>query len=98
MKIMTKVYPARVLSIPSVVINLFEFKQKVLIANEKLLDNGWTLKLGDNFAVENAYKIITLPKDQEKTPHIFVVNTTKEDQKALFKDIQLAFKLAKKVK
>ena len=98
MKIMTKTYPARVLSTPAVVINLFEFKQKVLIAGEKSLDNGWTLKLGDNFTVASTNKVITLPKDQEKTPHIFVVNTTKENQKSLFKDIQLAFKLAKKVK
>lgn len=97
MKIMTKTYPARVLSAPAVVINLFEFKQKVLIT-EKTLENGWVLKLGDKFCVESSSKVITLPKDQEKVPHIFVVNTTKEEQKALFKDIQLAFKLAKKVK
>ena len=98
MKIMTKVYPARVLSTPAVVINLFEFKQKALITDQKSLDNGWTLKLGNSFIIEDASKTITLPKDQEKNPHIFVVNTTKENQKALFKDIQLAFKLAKKVK
>ena len=71
----------------------------ILAVNYGIYQNqSTTLKLGDSFIIEDASKTITLPKDQEKNPHIFVVNTTKENQKALFKDIQLAFKLAKKVK
>lgn len=98
MKIMTKTYPARVLSTPAVVINLFEFKQKALMNGEKNLDNGWKITLGTDFIVDDKNKTITLPVNQEKKPYIFVINTTKEQQKVLFKDIQLAFKLAKKVK
>lgn len=98
MRIITKTYPARALSTPVVIINLLEFKQKPLINGSKTLENGWNISLGDNFNVDIASKSITLPINQETSQHIVLVKTTKENQRTLFKDIQLAFKQAKKVK
>lgn len=98
MRIITKTYPARALSTPVVIINLLEFKQKPLVNGNKTLENGWNICLSDSFTVDNVSKVITLPKDQETSQHIVMIKTTKEAQKSLFKDVQLAFKLAKKVK
>lgn len=98
MRIITKTYPARALSTPVVIINLLEFKQKPLVNGPKTLENGWNISLGDSFNVDVASKSITLPTDQETSQHIVLVKTTKENQRTLFKDIQLAFKQAKKVK
>lgn len=98
MRLMSKTFQARVLSKPAVVVNLLEFKQKPLVDGPKTLENGWNIALGDYFNVNVDAKSITLPTDRETVPAITVVETTKENQKALFKDIQLAFKLAKKVK
>ena len=98
MRIITKTFQARALSTPVVVINLLEFKQKPLVSGAKTLENGWTLGLADSFIVNAETKQVTLPVDQETAQHIVMVKTTKENQKSLFKDIQLVFKLAKKVK
>ena len=98
MRLMSKTFQARVLSKPAVVVNLLEFKQKPLVNGAKTLENGWSIGLGDYFNVDANSKAITLPADREIAPAIVVVETSKENQKALFKDIQLAFKLAKKVK
>lgn len=98
MRLMSKTFQARVLSKPAVVVNLLEFKQKPLVNGAKTLENGWSIALGDYFNVDISSKAITLPTDRETAPAIVVVETSKENQKALFKDIQLAFKLAKKVK
>ena len=98
MRLISKTFQARVLSKPAVVVNLLEFKQKPLVNGSKSLENGWNIGLGDNFNVDASSKTITLPTDHETTPAIVVVETGKNNQKAMFKDIQLAFKLAKKVK
>ena len=98
MRIITKTYPARALATPVVIVNLLEFKQKPLVNGNKTLENGWNISLGDYFNVDEISKTIVLPKDGETSQHIVMIKTNKENQKALFKDVQLAFKLAKKVK
>lgn len=98
MRLITKIYPARVQSKPSVVVNLLDFKQKPLLNGEKTLDNGWKISLGDYFNILIDSKSIILPKDRELKPEIIVIEVSKENQRAMFKDIQLALKLAKKVK
>lgn len=98
MRLMSKIYQARVLSKPAVVVNLLEFKQKPLTKGDKAIENGWTLKLGQDFNIDCNSKVIILPENKETTPAIVVIETTKENQKTLFKDIQLALKLAKRVK
>lgn len=98
MRIISKVFQARALSTPVVVVNLLEFKQKKLLKESKTLDNGWTISLADSFNINVEEKQVSLPKDQETTQHIVMLKTNKENQKTLFKDIQLVFKLAKKIK
>ena len=98
MRIISKIYQARALSTPVVVINLLEFKQKKLLNEVKTLENGWKLCLADSFNVDVEAKQVSLPKDQETTQHIVMLKTNKENQKTLFKDVQLVFKLAKKIK
>ncbi len=98
MRLITKIYPARVQSKPSVVVNLLDFKQKPLLNGEKTLENGWKISLGDYFNIWIDSKSIILPKDRELKPEIIVIEVSKENQRAMFKDIQLALKLAKKIK
>lgn len=98
MRIISKTFQARALSTPVVVVNLLEFKQKPLSSGPKSLENGWELSLGSAFDINVDTKKVVLPMDQEISQHIFMVKTTKEAQKALFKEVQQVFKLAKKVK
>lgn len=98
MRLITKIYRARVQSKPSVVVNLLDFKQKPLLNGEKSLENGWKISLGDYFNILVDSKNIILPKDRELKPEIIVIPVTKENQNAMFKDIQLALKLAKRIK
>ena len=98
MRIISKTFQARALSMPVVVVNLLEFKQKPLVSGPKSLENGWELSLGSTFDINVDTKKVVLPMDQETSQHIFMVKTTKEAQKTLFKEVQQVFKLAKKVK
>lgn len=98
MRLITKIYRARVQSKPSVVVNLLDFKQKPLLNGEKSLENGWKISLGDYFNILVDSKNIILPKDRELKPEIIVIPVTKENQNVMFKDIQLALKLAKRIK
>lgn len=98
MRLITKVYRARVQSKPSVVVNLLDFKQKPLLNGEKSLENGWKISLGDYFNILVDSKNIILPKDRELKPEIIVIPVTKENQNTMFKDIQLTLKLAKRIK
>ena len=43
MRIISKTFQARALSMPVVVVNLLEFKQKPLVSGPKSLENGWEL-------------------------------------------------------
>ena len=97
MRIITKIYQARVASKPTVVVNLLDFKQKPLVKEAKTTENNWKFTLGESFNIDNINKTVILPEG-EKYPAIVVIETTKENQKELFKEIQLALKLAKKIK
>lgn len=98
MRVITKIYKARVQGKPSIVVNLLDFKQKPLLDGEKTLENGWKISLGDYFNVLVDSKSIILPKDRELKPEIIVIEVKKENQNTIFKDIQLALKLAKRIK
>lgn len=98
MRLISKIYNARVAGKPSVVVNLLDFKQKPLLDGEKTLENGWKISLGDYFNILVDSKSIVLPKDRELKPEIMVINVEKDKQVAVFKDVQLALKLAKKIK
>ena len=98
MRLITKIYNARVAGKSSVVVNLLDFKQKPLLDGEKTLENGWKISLGDYFNISVDTKSIVLPKDRELKPEIIVINVEKDKQIAMFKDIQLALKLAKRIK
>ena len=96
MRLISKIYKARVAGIPSVVVNLLDFKQKPLLNGEKKTENDWTIRLGDYFNIDE--RVITLPKDRELKPEIIVLKSNKEELDKLFKDVQLALKLAKRIK
>ena len=98
MRVITKIYKARVQGKPSVVVNLLDFKQKPLLEGDKKVENDWTIKLGDYFNILVDSKTIVLPKDRELKPEIIVLPTSKENLDKIFKDIQLALKLAKRIK
>lgn len=98
MRVITKIYKARVQGKPSVVVNLLDFKQKPLLEGDKKVENDWTIKLGDYFNVLVDSKTIVLPKDRELKPEIIVLSVSKENLDKTFKDVQLALKLAKRIK
>lgn len=98
MRVITKIYKARVQGKPSVVVNLLDFKQKPLLEGDKKVENDWTIKLGDYFNVLVDSKTVVLPKDRELKPEIIVLPVSKENLDKTFKDIQLALKLAKRIK
>lgn len=98
MRLISKIFKANVQGKPSVVVNLLDFKQKPLLNGDKTLENGYNFSLGDYFNILLDDKKVILPKDRELKPEIIVIQVEKTNQDKIFKELQSAFKLIKRVK